>query len=247
MRRRLPLIEDAFDRRQVLLLGAAATVAACGGTVTDGLLDGDGAVADDTGDPGVEDAGSPVADAGRRPTDSGVFSRDAVTPNPDAGVPTHDAGSPVVDAGGPAIDAGPPHTDAGTPPTDTGRRDAGPADTGPVDSGVACPTTGGIGAVTGFAVGAFHSVTVSGRRLLVGRDAGGLYAFSALCTHQGCTLPVPVRGVITCPCHRATFDANGQVTGGPARTSLAHYQVTVCAGQVYVGTATVAAATRTPA
>ena len=100
MRRRLPLIEDAFDRRQVLLLGAAATVAACGGTVTDGLLDGDGAVADDTGDPGVEDAGSPVADAGRRPTDSGVFSRDAVTPNPDAGVPTHDAGSPVVDAGG---------------------------------------------------------------------------------------------------------------------------------------------------
>ncbi len=260
MRRRLPVV-DGIDRRQLLLLGAAVGVTACGSNVTDGLLGDDAAFVDDTGDPNAtDDTGSEPQDAGAPPEDRGFVTRDVPSTGNDAGRPSSDAGSPSVDAGrpgfdagSPATDAGPPRADAAMPPTDAGRRrDAGPADTGvptdtgvPADSGVRCPTTGGIGSSTALAVGSFRSVTVGTRRLIIGRDAGGLYAFSATCTHQGCTLPTPVRGTITCPCHGAQFDANGAVTRGPARTSLAHYAVTVCAGQAYVGTATVPATTRT--
>jgi Rieske Fe-S protein len=266
MRRSLPVI-DGIDRRQLLLLGAAAGMMACGSDVGEVPLDDDAALGDDTGDPNAaEDTGSEPEDVGAPPEDRGSVDRDVPTtradagfPSADGGVPSNDAGFPSADAGRPGTDAGRPGMDAGSPsvdagsrvdasmPTDTGRRrDAGPADTGArTDTGVRCPTTGGIGSSTALAVGAFRSVTVGTRRLIVGRDAGGLYAFSATCTHQGCTLPTPVRGTITCPCHGAQFDANGAVTRGPARTSLAHYSVTVCAGQAYIGTTTVPAATRT--
>ncbi len=55
---------------------------------------------------------------------------------------------------------------------------------------------------------------------------GTFRAVSAVCTHQGC----PVRFVgdgFHCPCHGATYDATGQVTGGPAPSPLAPIKVTV--------------------
>ena len=59
-------------------------------------------------------------------------------------------------------------------------------------------------------------------------------AFSAICTHRGC----PVQwagGQFQCPCHGATYDANGQVTGGPAPSALARITVRVVKGQVLAG------------
>jgi Rieske Fe-S protein len=49
------------------------------------------------------------------------------------------------------------------------------------------------------------------------------------CTHQGCD--IGGRGQISasglaCGCHGSTFDANGNVTGGPANAPLAHFAVT---------------------
>lgn len=58
--------------------------------------------------------------------------------------------------------------------------------------------------------------------------AGDYKAFSAVCTHQGCTVTGVSDGVITCPCHGSTFDiATGAVTQGPATTGLPAKSVSV--------------------
>jgi cytochrome b6-f complex iron-sulfur subunit len=76
-------------------------------------------------------------------------------------------------------------------------------------------------------------------RLVVGRDAAGVYAFSSICTHTGCVLSCPAQlGDLVCPCHGSRFDANGEVLEGPATTPLRHYKVTVSAGIVSVDPAT---------
>jgi len=87
---------------------------------------------------------------------------------------------------------------------------------------------------------------------VVARDANGLYAMSAVCTHAGCLLDDSADKISTglgCPCHGSTFDGNGNVTAGPARSPLQHYAVTIGAdGTITVdGSQPVSASTRTPA
>ncbi|MFF8969158.1 Rieske (2Fe-2S) protein [Streptomyces sp. NPDC014995] len=57
---------------------------------------------------------------------------------------------------------------------------------------------------------------------------GDFKAFSAVCTHQGCTVGSVADGTINCPCHRSSFRiADGSVTGGPATTPLPAERITV--------------------
>lgn len=56
-------------------------------------------------------------------------------------------------------------------------------------------------------------------------------AFSAVCTHQGCTVRAD-QGTIRCPCHGSTYDLTGANTGGPAPSPLPRFDVTVADGQV---------------
>jgi thiosulfate dehydrogenase [quinone] large subunit len=56
-------------------------------------------------------------------------------------------------------------------------------------------------------------------------------AFHATCTPQGCPVAFVGPG-FRCPCHGASYDANGQVTGGPAPRPLAKIPVTIVDGQV---------------
>ena len=56
-------------------------------------------------------------------------------------------------------------------------------------------------------------------------------AFSAVCTHQGCTVRAE-QGGLQCPCHGSTYDLTGANTGGPAPSPLPPVQVTVSDGQV---------------
>lgn len=85
--------------------------------------------------------------------------------------------------------------------------------------------------------------------LLVGRDAGGLYVLSSLCTHQFCDMAASQGGQqvgtitangIVCNCHGSAFDASGNVTNGPAYQPLPAYALTLgCDGKLYVDQSTV--------
>jgi Rieske Fe-S protein len=65
--------------------------------------------------------------------------------------------------------------------------------------------------------------------------AGEFKAFSAICTHKGCTVAGVANGTISCPCHGSTYDAaTGRVTGGPAPAPLPSRTVTVSGGSVTI-------------
>lgn len=51
--------------------------------------------------------------------------------------------------------------------------------------------------------------------------SGEFKAFSAVCTHEGCTVDQVKSNVIECPCHNSKFDGTtGEVTDGPAEKAL---------------------------
>ena len=67
---------------------------------------------------------------------------------------------------------------------------------------------------------------------LVHETSGDFRAFSAVCTHAGCTVDVS-GGEFVCPCHGGTYDiATGAVTGGPPPRPLAPLQIRVVNGDV---------------
>ena len=77
---------------------------------------------------------------------------------------------------------------------------------------------------------------------IVGNNNGGLYAYSSVCTHQGCTVPAPASATAnsSCPCHLSQFNSNGDVQpGGMATRNLAHYAVMINSGRVMVDTSMV--------
>lgn len=112
-------------------------------------------------------------------------------------------------------------------------RDAGPRDTGPDIPVDPCTLGVDVGAVTSLAVGTWSRNTMQG--LILGRDARGVFAFSATCTHSGCVVGAPdTSGNMVCACHGSRFDGAGRVLNGPAREPLQHYRVRVCAGRVRV-------------
>lgn len=118
------------------------------------------------------------------------------------------------------------------------------------DGGVDVPTAP---AVFGVGRAADHPEGVwklfAERRVIVGRDASGFFAFSATCTHEStalefrspmaCTGPAGCTsmsrdGFAECPLHFARFGSNGEATRGPATVSLRHFRVVLVDGEVRV-------------
>lgn len=124
---------------------------------------------------------------------------------------------------------------------------------------VASPFTAGN--VTDHAVGVWKLFDAP--KVIVGRDAGGYFAYTAVCTHEMVTIafrttgtcaPTPgcgsssMTGDTECPNHFSRFDGNGAATRGPAAAPLAHFQVTIANGVITVNPGvTVAASARTAA
>jgi Rieske Fe-S protein len=69
--------------------------------------------------------------------------------------------------------------------------------------------------------------------VLVHLDSGDFVAYSAVCTHQGCTVAYK-EGNLACPCHGSIFDpADGAaVVSGPAQRPLPEIPVKVQGGEV---------------
>lgn len=144
-------------------------------------------------------------------------------------------------------DGGTTDPDAGTEPPDAGPPDAGPP--------VFCPGSSKAAIDTGKTPDQFVAGTpvYSGRALAyVIRDAGGLYAMSAVCTHMNCLVGEQSDGSFLCPCHHSKFSATGTNTRGPDSNTgqqlspLVHYALCLSgAGTIAIDPSqTVDAATR---
>ncbi|TQN32567.1 nitrite reductase/ring-hydroxylating ferredoxin subunit [Haloactinospora alba] len=76
----------------------------------------------------------------------------------------------------------------------------------------------------------------SGENVVVTRpDSGTFRAFSATCTHEGCTVGGISDGTINCPCHGSRFALDdAAVVAGPASEPLPEREVTVHDGEIWV-------------
>jgi Rieske Fe-S protein len=71
--------------------------------------------------------------------------------------------------------------------------------------------------------------------LLIRTPGGELRAFSAVCTHLGCTVQYrPDLVQIWCACHNGHYDLNGQNVAGPPPRPLKAYTVNVRGDEIVV-------------
>ena len=69
--------------------------------------------------------------------------------------------------------------------------------------------------------------------MLIHLQNGKIAAYSAVCTHQGCTVAYQ-DGQLACPCHGSVFDpSNGAVVYGPAQAPLPKIPIKVQNGGIY--------------
>jgi Rieske Fe-S protein len=67
-------------------------------------------------------------------------------------------------------------------------------------------------------------------------DSGTFKAFTAVCTHMGCTVATVSGGTINCPCHGSKYSIkDGSVVHGPAPKALAPITIKVDGTSIVAG------------
>jgi cytochrome b6-f complex iron-sulfur subunit len=103
-------------------------------------------------------------------------------------------------------------------------------------TGTDAPTE--VGKADDFPINTAKVVSVNDKPVIVvNTKAGGIKAFSAICTHLGCIVAWNARKTsIECPCHDGFFNpVTGAVVSGPPPRPLAQYQVINRDGKVLIG------------
>ena len=79
------------------------------------------------------------------------------------------------------------------------------------------------------------TVLAKDKVVVVQPTKGNFKAYTAICTHQGCTVGKVEGGQIVCPCHGSHFSIkDGSPVSGPAPAPLAAKKVTVKGSQISV-------------
>ena len=137
-----------------------------------------------------------------------------------------------------------------TPPTTGGAASSTTSAAATTSAGSSTSSGSGTGSATSSSAAAPSGTPVKPADVPVGGgviNAGGLFvvtqpsagqfkAFSAVCTHMGCTLNMIADGKIDCPCHQSQFDIT---TGTPtsssqAKSPLPAKTATVSGDSVYI-------------
>ena len=88
-----------------------------------------------------------------------------------------------------------------------------------------------IATLSGLPIGATKNFAAAdGSPAVLFRTKAGVFAYSRICTHQGCTVNYDANSnTLLCPCHGAAFDPtkDGAVVGGPAPAPLTKIKVAI--------------------
>ncbi|GHF22179.1 Rieske (2Fe-2S) protein [Streptomyces griseoluteus] len=122
---------------------------------------------------------------------------------------------------------------------DDGDTSSATASTSPVGESVPASSDSG----DGQALGSVSEIPEGGgkifaaQKVVVTQPKKGEYkAFSAICTHQGCSLDKVADGTVDCSCHGSRFRiSDGSVAQGPATQPLAAKEIMVHGNTVHLG------------
>ncbi|MER5739864.1 MULTISPECIES: Rieske (2Fe-2S) protein [unclassified Streptomyces] len=117
---------------------------------------------------------------------------------------------------------------------DGGTESSAPASAEPTGTATSAPASAP-GTAGGTPLASTSEIPVGGgtvfadRKVVVTQPVKGEFkAFSAICTHQGCTVNKVADGTIDCPCHGSKFSVtDGAVKAGPAPRPLPAEEITV--------------------
>lgn len=153
-----------------------------------------------------------------------VDQTSSTTDAPEAGGPSSDLGrravltSALAIAGGASLVACGSSSGTSSAASSTTSSSA-PASSASSSSSSAAPAV--IVKLADVPVGGAVSATLGGKKIVVSQPTKGkVAAFSAICTHMGCTV-APQGSKLDCPCHGSVYDAfTGKNLSGPAPSPL---------------------------